>query len=154
MIRVFLDANVVFSAALRPRDREYAFFRIARDGGCALLASAYALSEARDNLARKAPATLRRLEELVPLVEVALEPAADLVELATTLGLPAKDAPILAAAMAARADLLVTGDRRHFGPLFGRSLGGVVVLSLADGLAAVLAAVERDDMRGTSQPSV
>lgn len=143
MIRVFLDANVLFSAALRPRDREYAFFRLAREGGCALLSSVYALGEARGNLTRKATGALDRFGELALLVEITEDPAAELVETAVALGLPAKDAPILAAAITAQADLLVTGDRRHFGPLFDRSIHGVRVLSLADGLAAVLAAAER-----------
>lgn len=144
MTRVFLDADVLFPAALRPCDREYAFFRLAREGGCALLSSAYALGEAQGNLARKAPAALDRFGELALLVEITEDPAAELVETAGALGLPAKDAPVLAAAITAQADLLVTGDRRHFGPLFGRSIHGVRILSLADGLAAVLAATERD----------
>jgi hypothetical protein len=38
-----------------------------------------------------------------------------------------------------RADILVTGDRRHFGPLFGREVEGVRVLSLMDGLALLIA---------------
>jgi len=141
LTRFVLDANVLFSAALRPRDREYAFFRIAREGGCALLASAYALGEARNNLASKTPHALSRLEGLVPLLEIVLEPSTEMMALATAEGLPAKDAPILAAAMVARAELLVTGDRRHFGHLFGQAVDGVRVLSLADGLAAILAAV-------------
>jgi predicted nucleic acid-binding protein len=32
-----------------------------------------------------------------------------------------KDAPVLAAALAARADVLVTGDLKHFGPLMQRA---------------------------------
>jgi predicted nucleic acid-binding protein len=142
LIRIFLDANVLFPAALRPRDRAYALFRIAREGGCVLLASAYALGEARENLAAKALHALPRLESLVPLLEIVLEPSPEMLALAMDEGLPAKDAPILAAAMAARADLLVTGDRRHFGPLFGRGVNGVWILSLADGLAVVLAALD------------
>jgi predicted nucleic acid-binding protein len=140
LLRIFLDANVLFSAALRPRDREYAFFRIAREGGCTLLASAYALGEARSNLGSKAPHALPRLEGLAPLLEIVLDPPAEVMALAAAAGLPAKDAPILAAAIAGRADLLVTGDRRHFGALFGRAVHGVRILSLADGLAMVLAA--------------
>jgi predicted nucleic acid-binding protein len=142
LIRVFLDANVLFSAALRPRDRDYAFFRLAREGGCSLLTSAYALGEARENLTAKVPSALPRLDgDLSGLLELAPEPTAGMVALASAEGLPAKDTPILAAAMAARAGLLVTGDRRHFGRLFGRNLHGVQVLSLADGLAEVLATV-------------
>lgn len=37
--------------------------------------------------------------------------------------LPAQDRPILTAAIACGADRLVTGDRRHFGPLFGAAVG-------------------------------
>jgi len=49
-----------------------------------------------------------------------------------------KDAPILAAAVHAAAEFLVTGDRRDFGPLFGRTLRGVKVITLAHALDLVL----------------
>jgi|FLYL01.1.fsa_nt_gi predicted nucleic acid-binding protein len=52
--------------------------------------------------------------------------------------LPAKDAPVLAAAVASRADALVTGDRRHFGGFYGRTLEGVAVLGLREALERVL----------------
>lgn len=42
--------------------------------------------------------------------------------------LAAKDTPILLAALAAGASHLLTGDRRHFGHLFGKSVGGVKIL--------------------------
>ncbi len=124
MIRAFLNANVLFSAALRPRNCDYAFFRLAREGGCIPVASAYVLDEARGNLAIKAPSALSRLDdELAGLLELAAEPSAGII------------------AMVARVDLLVTGDRRHFGRLFGQHVHGVKILSLAEGLAALLAAV-------------
>jgi predicted nucleic acid-binding protein len=141
-MRVFLDASVLFSAAYVDRGHSSRLLDIARKGGCMLLASAYALAEARRNLGAKAPAALARLEELVPLVEIALDPPPDLVAQAEAQGLPAKDAPILAAAIATGAGLLVTGDRRHFGALLGRTPDGVRVLSLEDGLEVVLGAAE------------
>ena len=61
-----------------------------------------------------------------------------LVVWAGTQGLDDNDAPILAAAAAAKVDALVTGDRRHFGPLFGQTLRGVRILSLADAIELVL----------------
>ncbi|HMU50769.1 MAG TPA: hypothetical protein PKA13_13420 [Geminicoccaceae bacterium] len=70
-----------------------------------------------------------------------MKPTEAMTALSAAEGLPEKDAPILAAAVAAAADLLVTGDRRHFGGLFGRTVHGVRILSLADGLAELLAAV-------------
>jgi hypothetical protein len=62
--------------------------------------------------------------------------------------MPAKDVPILAAA-AAGADLLITGDRRHFGHLFGRTLEGVTVLGLAEALRQLLGTMgtERPEQR-------
>lgn len=48
--------------------------------------------------------------------------------------LPAKDAPILAAAIDARCHHLVTGDRTHFGALFGRRLRGTVVMLPVDAI--------------------
>ena len=54
--------------------------------------------------------------------------------------LPAKDRPILAAAVGCRATVLVTGDRRHFGPLLGRRFGGTVVLAPREALAFLVEA--------------
>jgi predicted nucleic acid-binding protein len=71
-------------------------------------------------------------------LEVVPEAAAVDVAWAAEQGLPPKDAPILASAVACGADALVTGDRTHFGHLFGRCLRGVFVLNPAQALARVL----------------
>jgi predicted nucleic acid-binding protein len=42
--------------------------------------------------------------------------------------LPSSDAPILAAAVQAGAEMLVTGDQTDFGHLFGKTLRGTEVL--------------------------
>ena len=52
--------------------------------------------------------------------------------------MPEKDAPILAAAVAGDADLLVTGDRTHFGKLYGKTLRGCEVATPAATLARLL----------------
>jgi hypothetical protein len=44
------------------------------------------------------------------------------------LVLPPDDQVIFLAAMAARATHLLTGDRIHFGPYYGRTIAGVLVL--------------------------
>jgi predicted nucleic acid-binding protein len=142
-MRVFLDANVLFSTSLLTRGIASTLLRVGRTGGCPLLASQLAFEEAERNLVRKAPGALERFSSVRQAVQVVVEPPVDLSLWAEAQGLPAKDAPILAAAVNAQADLLVTGDRRHFGPLFGRVLRGVRILSLAEGLAAVLAEADR-----------
>jgi predicted nucleic acid-binding protein len=138
-MRTFLDANVLFSACLRERSRQHAFFALARSGHCRLTTSAYALDDVRRDLTQKAPSRLIVLEVLTRLIEPSAQPSGELVSRMLQYGLPDKDAPILAAAIAARADILMTGDRRHFGPLFGREIEQVRVLSLVDGLAALIA---------------
>ena len=108
-------------------------------GGCVLSTSPHAAAEAQRNLQVKYPDTLPRLRTLMSQIETVPEaPPAD-VAWAIEQGLPLKDAPVLAAALASGADALVTGDRTHFGHLFGRKVRTLVVLTPADALARLLA---------------
>ena len=126
MDRVFLDANVLFSAAYRAENGLLRFWAMA---DVSLMTSAYAIEEARRNLDNSA--AIARLEKLLPPVEICSEapPAASLPE---GVSLPAKDVPILLAAIAGQATHLLTGDVRHFGPLFGQTVGGVLIELPAD----------------------
>ena len=137
-MKVFLDANVVFSAAHQREGRAQALLLLARAGRCDLMVSAHALEEARRNLTRKSHSFDKRLADLLAMTEVVAEAPAPLVAWALEHGLPLKDAPILAAAVHANADILATGDLRDFGHLFGKSLHGVRILSLAKAIVAVL----------------
>ena len=121
MDRVFLDANVLFSAAYRP---DAGLVVLWRRAGAALLTSAYAVDEARRNLS--GDDQRRRLETLVRTCEIVPSPAAAL--LPEGLVLPPDDQVIFLAAMAARATHLLTGDRTHFGPYYGRTIAGVLIL--------------------------
>ena len=49
--------------------------------------------------------------------------------LEASLPLPVKDRPVLAAAIHQSCDALVTGDRTHFGALYGRTIHGVTIHS-------------------------
>lgn len=137
-MRLFLDANVIFSAAHNPDGRARALFTLQGMGECHLLASAYALEEARRNIALKYPSRITDLEALARELGQVPEAQAQAVARARDLGLPPNDAPILGAAVAARADMLVTGDRTHFGQLYGKTIEGVEVVSLAEALARVI----------------
>jgi predicted nucleic acid-binding protein len=141
-MRLFLDANVLFSAAWREAGSVRIFFRLAVGGVCDLVASPYAIDEATRNLARKLPGRVPDLQQLLTTVELCPEAPSTLVIWAASQGLPAKDAPILAAAVAARTEILVTGDRTDFGHLFGRQLRGTAVLPPAEALERVVAAAE------------
>jgi uncharacterized protein len=101
--------------------------------------SAFVVAEVTRNLRVKAPEAVDRWERLIASVGIVVEADARLVD---RIGaqLPAKDRPVLAATLGCRATVLVTGDRRHFGPLFGRRFGGTVVLSPREALAFLVEA--------------
>lgn len=137
-MRVFMDANVLFAAAISPGGRSATLFLLAERGLCALLTSPHAVLEARRNLEARYPDALERLDHLLRTVTIVPEAAPPRAAWARRQGLPEEDAPILAAAADAGADVLATGDRAHFGPLFGHTIGGVRVLRLADTLNLLL----------------
>ena len=138
MLRFFLDANVIFSAAHNPKDNARALFELATVERIGLVASRYAVDEAVRNIALKYPECTATLESLVERLGHAPEPLAADLEAAADIGVPAKDAPILGAAIAVGADALVTGDRRHFGALYGRRVRGVEILPPADAIVLAL----------------
>jgi predicted nucleic acid-binding protein len=121
-MRIFLDANILFSAAL-PESRMRAFLEaIPRKAD--FLTNAYAIEEARRNLQLKFPNSLKSLERLARRCEMISRLAADL-----TVELPFKDKPILGGAIGGRATHLLTGDERDFGKYWGRTIQGVKVVS-------------------------
>ena len=138
-MRVFVDANVISAAAHWPQGRARALFRLAAVGRCRLITSEHTILEARRNLVLKSPQGAEALDALLESVEKVAEAGPRTVESAAGHGLQDSDAPILAAAIAAGADFLVTGDRTHFGHLFGSEVGGVRVVSPAEVLESVLA---------------
>ena len=137
-MKLFLDANVLFSAAHREEGRAQELIALARAGHCELLTSAHALEEARRNLALKSHGFEGRLVAALEHAVVVAEAPAPLVAWALAHGLPGKDAPILAAAVHAKAHLLVTGDRRDFGHLYGHVIRGTRVVTPASALDLVL----------------
>ncbi len=124
MDRVFLDANVLLSAAWRSGA---ALQRLWRLDGVNLLSSGHAVEEARRNL-DTAPqrARLTRLLRSVHLVEPEHFTAPRGVRL------PEKDLPILLAAIDGGATHLLTGDWEHFGPYFRQKVAGVLILPPAE----------------------
>jgi predicted nucleic acid-binding protein len=139
-VRVFLDANVLFSAAYREAGSVRAFFALANAGACTLVASAYAIEEARRNIALKHPRRVSDLEALVAAVETCPEPSPATLAWASKAGLREKDAPILAAAVDAHCHILATGDRTDFAPLFGRRVRGTLVMLPVDVIALLIGA--------------
>ena len=122
MDRVFLDANVLVSAALKPDSRIAELWRLP---GVRLLGSPHVVAEARRNVRESAAAN--RLEALVADMTVLPAEPADF-EIADDPNLPSKDRPVLLAAIVCKADYLLTGDMAHFGGCLGRIIGDVKVV--------------------------
>jgi predicted nucleic acid-binding protein len=118
---VFLDASVLFSAAYRSKAM---VFRIWELGHVRLVTSSYAVEETHKNLADSAQKD--RLAELLKSVNLLGDVA--VVPLPAGIDLPAKDIPILQAAVAARATHLLTSDMKHFGRYFWQMIEGVLIL--------------------------
>ena len=131
-MKLFLDANIIFTAAYSSEGSSRFLFSIAETGAVTLYTSLYALDEAKRNLALKAKDKFPTLEELLLHLAIIPEPQPDKVAWAARLPLPQKDAPIMAAAVSCKADMLVTGDRRDFGHLLGTVIEGVLVLEPAE----------------------
>ena len=136
-MKLFLDANVIFTAAYSAQGLSRGLFRLAAAGKCSLCTSAFAHEEAVKNIHNKAPEKLADLTVLMKQVDILPEPHPRWVTWAAGLPLVRKDAPVLAAALQGKVDIFVTGDRRDFGHLFRQVLEGVKILTPADALEAV-----------------
>jgi predicted nucleic acid-binding protein len=126
-MRIFLDANILFSAA-KSDGAVRLLLILLRKAGHECCVDGYVTEEARRNLAAKAPGSLADLESLLSRLHMERTQHAD-AELESTLPLPEKDRPVLAAAIRHGCGALVTGDRSHFGPLYGKTLHGVAIHS-------------------------
>src|ERR1043165_9642208 len=117
MDRLFLDANILLSAAYEASARLRMLWRLK---GAALCSSYYAVEEARENLEEEEQKSrLNRLLWKVELCDAAPR------EIVGGVRLPEKDVPILLGAIGARATHLITSDLRHFGMYFGKRVQGI-----------------------------
>ena len=128
---VFLDSNVLFSAAYRRDAGLRGLWRLPR---ARLITSAYVAEEAHRNLGD--PGQRRELEELLGSVEVILTAAPTDHPLFSAMELADKDRPVLLAAIGVGATHLLTGDFRHFGPYYRQRIEGVLVMAPGEYLSS------------------
>ena len=121
MVRLFLDANILFSAAYRENAGLAKLWKLSH---IKLLSSDYAIMEAERNL--REPHQLQQLTVFIQSLDVIATYNDALIP--DDIKLSVKDRPILAAAIAAKANFLITGDR-DFEHLFSKKILGVTVLT-------------------------
>ncbi len=130
MIRVFIDASVLFAAAKSATGASREIIRLAIRGEMRLVVSQFVLKEARRNLQAKAPEVVGDFDHLLDAASLEIvRPSKKEVQAAMAYT-ATKDAPIVAAAKKAQVDYLVSLDRRH--------LVGVPELPQRSGLKIIL----------------
>lgn len=123
MDRVFLDANVLFSAAYKTNSRLNLLWQFPN---IQLLSSDYAVKEVETNLRQIKPDAMKVLAKLLQNVEK--QRFDNLQSLPPSVYIAEKDAPILQGAITAKATHLLTGDFKHFKHLYGTIISGVKIL--------------------------
>ena len=122
-MRVFLDANVLFSASNSATNiARVIAWTTERE---TVVTSDLAIEEARKNLLLKRPTWLPAFEDMIGALEIAPSVLFEL-----PVSIVTKDAPLLCAAIRSRCHLLVTGDQRDFGHLYGQKVQGVEIVTL------------------------
>jgi predicted nucleic acid-binding protein len=131
VIRVFLDATVLFSAARNPEGMNRDLLRVAQKRGDVVLLSNWVVIDEADIklmylVLRSERDELKRLvAEYInkhPVAPVALNQAL------VTLTPDVDDVPVISGAVFADADWLVSANDAHFGHLYHEIVRGVLVL--------------------------
>ena len=122
-MRVFRDVNVLFSAS-NSASNIARLIQLLFERGTAV-SSDFAVEEARRNIELKRPAWTEDFQQLATRIEIVPS-----VQFALPVELAEKDTPILCTSIQATCQALVTGDKRHFGHLYGQTINGVRIVSL------------------------
>lgn len=121
-MKFFLDANILFSAS-KPESNLFRLLQRLK-AKATVITSDYAHIEARRNLDAKRPQWRDGLPDVMAGIEIVPS-----VDAPVPADINDKDRPILATAIKYRCDILLTGDKRDFGHLFGQTVSSTKVLS-------------------------
>ncbi|MDZ4165889.1 MAG: PIN domain-containing protein [Smithellaceae bacterium] len=116
-LKVFLDSNVILSGLLSDRGAPRLILDVLslRLPGLQGATGEYNIMEIERNLARKMPDLLPIYGKYLPLLDLEIVPLPSPETIAAMAGQSVdKDLPVLASALACRADYLVTGDKKDF----------------------------------------
>jgi predicted nucleic acid-binding protein len=113
---IFLDTSVVFAAVLSPTGGARKLFQLGEAGILKLIIGPGVLRECDEVVRRKAPATLPVLAQLLDIGRVEITQAASPISMEMALSIVEyePDARVLAEAISARPDWLITHDKEHF----------------------------------------
>lgn len=124
MLRVFLDSSVIIAGSASSTGASRAVLILAEIGLFKAIVSHQVIDECQRNLAKKLPAAMPAFLELLTRLslEVVDNPASQEVAQWQTI-IEAKDAPILAAALRANANRILTLNTKDFTPAVALQAG-------------------------------
>ncbi len=117
-VRIFLDSNVVLSGLFSDRGSPRIILDLLSLDLPVLtgVTGEFNIMEIERNLEKKMPEILPRYREYLPLLNLEITPLPSSKEVKSLEGhIAAKDVPVLASALKANVDFLVTGDKKDFG---------------------------------------
>jgi putative PIN family toxin of toxin-antitoxin system len=138
-VRIVLDTNVVMSALLWRGTPYRLLDAIQQRSSTQLYSSAALLEELADVLTR--PSATKRLALIEKTAATVLADYVEVIELVTPTTVPRvvpgdiDDDQVIAAAVAAKANLIVSGDRKHLLPL--GSHAGITIVDVAEALRII-----------------
>ena len=121
-MKIFLDANVLFSASNVGSGIHRLVLYLAKH--YEVISSDYAEAEAQRNVQAKREQWLPGYTMIIGQVRVVAS-----VDRALAVEIADKDRPIIATAIREQCEYLVTGDRRDFGHLFDQEISGVCIVT-------------------------
>ena len=136
MIRLFLDSNVLFTAAHNLSGKAALIIDLGGQGNWRVMSCSYAIEEARRNISIKFPDYLERFETLISaILRVSSRSGRN-----CPVPLSEKDRPILEAAIQCEATHLLTGDIKDFGSFMNKAnlTGGVLIQTVSEFLEGFL----------------
>jgi predicted nucleic acid-binding protein len=121
-VRIFIDANILFSAADRASVTRELFTNTAEHAE--LVTNPHAWEEASRNLSYKKTEHLSGMNDLKKHLVI----TSAFGHIDKTV-LPQHDAPILAGAVGACCTHIWTSDKKHFGTWYGKKINDITILS-------------------------
>ena len=121
-MRIFLDANILFSAALKGSQIHRLVDRLIRDHE--VISSSYAHEEALRNIHLKRNFWLPDFSFLIQQVKIIQSVDGEL-----PVNIAEQDRPILFTALKSNCNLLLTGDFKDFGHLMEKPIGSLIIVS-------------------------
>jgi predicted nucleic acid-binding protein len=125
--RIFLDANILIAGADSRSGASRAVLLMGEIGLIQLIVSHQVLTEAERNIRKKLPRALPNFVEQMTYLQLEIVPDPDEAESKRWEHLiEAKDAPILAAAIDAQVDRLISLNTKDFNPDVGKQVGLII----------------------------